>query len=462
MADQASVPNPTDIDFTNFDPEKMDIGTALQDCMLIVQIYERGAHSTFNEAAVYAPLAHNLENAQAFADHAADSMATYLRTPAVDTQVPTDSTTALQGLTFGNTSVSVSGSTFGKDLLDWAQNCIPCMARIVALMELHPHVDLLGALEADIVARLSFLNDLTGLLSNTDMYNDFCALLNALSFMCIPDLQRIIALLATLLAFQGLELDGLIGMLQALIAPLFMPILSAITSLLDQFSLLVVSPMDCILDAINEELRKGKSQVSWMGKMASEGGDAAVSNAMKTASGGLEELSKAIVDAKKKVHEKVQFYIDQMKALLGELNGGDIAYLKGTLRKLTIVRLIGFVTAVITAISKGQSLCSSGSSNPSKSELDTFFADYLNPSSPFQFSVDDNGNIHIDEVLPTTLQNQDNVAVFDGGPLLDPQVVQTIQTSLEQPIQAVITCRFSTTKDEAEQVNEWIEELNKL
>ncbi len=449
--------NFSDVDYTKIDPEKLDLGTCNQTCALICQTYERGAHNTYKESAVFATLNRLLENSNTFASSAVESLQGYIRQPAQsvsDTQsTGTDAATeaTLQGMKIGNTDVSTVGDAFGKSLMDWMKNCIPCQGRLLALLELHPHIDLLGALEADLKARLAMLMDLANLFSNIDIYADLCALLSLLNFMCIPDLQRLIAMFVALLANMAFELDGLIGILQGLIAPLFAPIMMAITSLLDQFSLTVLSPVDCIIDAIDEQLRKMDYEIAH-----------GASEAVGSLKGGMAEMKNSIIEAKNFIKQKLQFYIDQVKAMLGELGFGDVAYLKASLKKLFLIRMIGFIIAVIAAISKGQAVCSPGKT-PEASELDNFFNNFMNPNSSFNMWVDDQGNIRVDEKVP--LSNDPNMLTFEGDNLLNSELVQQIQqtaAALTQTTSAKIPCRLEVQAEDVSKVNRWVAELDSI
>lgn len=450
------------IDFRNLDPAKIDLGTCTQDCALIAQTFERGAHSTYTEPAVFATLSRILENTKSFSTAASSSLETYLRNPLQNksddpnlsgTGAPTDS--MLQGLTVGGASASTVGDAFGKQLMDWLKDCIPCSTRILSLIELHPNINLLDVLEEDILAKLKALTDIGNLLGNIDIYSDFCSLMELLNFMCIPDLQKLIALLTALLARQAFDMDGMIGLLQALIAPLFSPILMGITSLLDQFSLLVVSPVDCIMDAINEQLRKLEYELN-------------PDNPLSQLKSGLKELNDNIQEGKEYIIAKMKFYIDQINAMLSEFNVGDVAYLKKTLKKLTLVRLISFIVAVIVAISKGQSACTPGKS-PEVTELDNFFNNFLNGNSPFNLWVDPDGIIHVDEKVvdfPDVLPDGSNVFKSEGGDLIDisalraAELVKQAQVSLSSLVQEKRSCYLETTTEEADKVNQWIKELN--
>jgi hypothetical protein len=479
------------IDFTKIDPKKVSLGTDMQDCALIAKTFERGAHSTHTEAAVFATLNRSVENMKSFATAASDTVNSYLMNPediaknatkqASDLVSSANVSTGgggssgssaatdgiLQGLNMGKEEDKTSTLTdsFGETLLDFAKDCIPCGDRLMAFLELHPHVDLLGALEDNLTASLQLLSDIGGLLNNFDIYADFCALLDALKFMCIPDLQRIIALFTAMLILDIPKLDGLIGMIQVLIQPIFMPIFQAITSLLDQFSSLVVSPIDCIIDALIQQMNKinisvPKTKFTPSFKVTSQEGQDKLKEIQGEINSGLKELTLAIQEGKETIQAELDFYIEEIKALLGETTGSGGIHLRLSLRKLKLIRMVSFIIAIITAISKGHASCSNTGKTPQASEIDGFFKDFLSPNSPFDMYVDEEGQIVIEEQGDPLLAKGENVFQFKGEDFISPEVAEVTKT-LSDPIRAVIPCRFETTSEDVTKVNRWIEELSK-
>jgi hypothetical protein len=200
---------------TNSDPSKISLGTDQQDCSLIASTFERGAHSTPTEVAVFATLGRMLQNKKQISSLASQSFSSY----DVPSQVPVNGNpTDLQGLNLSNNTTVSLGNNFGSKLLDMAKNCIPCDLRLLSKFQLKPNINLLSLFESHILDSLKSLNDIISLLNNADAYIDLCSLLNMLSFMCIPDLQRMIAMLMAQFMLESMSLDGMIGILQALVA----------------------------------------------------------------------------------------------------------------------------------------------------------------------------------------------------------------------------------------------------
>ncbi|RLC08700.1 MAG: hypothetical protein DRI24_22960, partial [Deltaproteobacteria bacterium] len=375
------------------DPSKINFGTCMQDCILITQTYERAAHATASESAVFATLSRSVQNSIAFSETAQESLKTYLQVPqeasAEQAKQASDFASSvvpeppgskgesaptqhsMQSLNMGDTKSATHGESFGDQLLNWARECIPCEFRVISLAEITAHTDLLEILQADLYARLKILIDIGKLLGDFDSYGDFCDLINMLSFMCIPDLQRIIALLMSLLMLEMPELDGLIGMLQSLVMPIFSPILMTLSTLLDQFVRMVTDPMECIIDALNLQRRKLEFDAP---------GETSTEKLAHGLSDGIGALTGFLDEAKAKIEDKIQFYLGELRAMLQDLNGGDAGYLLASVRKLQIVRFTAFVAAIIRAMAQGHSAC-----NPHKTaeaqEIDNFFNSYVNPNA---------------------------------------------------------------------------------
>lgn len=463
----------TNINIDTIDPDRLGMGIGVQDCALIANVYERGAHSTPTEAAVFATFSRALQNKKQFAAAAANSLTSYLQSPAESaskslqqagslssTVVPNGTsapgTQNLQSLDLTGGKTVSFGDSFGNHLLDYAKNCIPCNLRLNAFLELHPNLDLLNSLGLHIKDSLSFINGLLDLLNNFDAFGDFCSLLNLLSFMCIPDLQRIIATLMALFLMKAPTLDGLIGLLQALIAPMFAPLLMSITALLDQFIQLVTGPLQCVLTVINTQLKSRSLEIGYYAKPGTNNDTAT------QVGGGLAVLNAQLTEAILAIKNKMAFYTSQVKALLGELGGGDTAYLQAKTQALMLVRLISFITAIIVALSKGHTACDT-SKTPEQSELDSFMQNFLSPQTPFNVWIDPDGKVHVDEKTPmdiTPLSMDGNVVQFEGAPLISQETIQAITAKLVAPIHVTVPCKLKTEVGDIDKLNQFIAELN--
>lgn len=458
------------INMNNIDPDKLSIGAPLQDCAVIANAFERGAHVTPTETAIFATISRTLQNHQQLTNTLISSMSSYLRSPTTTDQasafgaqangIAAVADSGSQSFNFGTQKVIVGGDN-GKKLLDTLRNCIPCDLRLIALLELRPNLDLLKNLDQYLKNLLSTLDLTVGLLNNTDSFGDLCSLLNSLSFMCVPDLQRIIAALMALFMLDAVQLDDLMGLLQGLIAPMFAPILFAITSLLDQFVTLVTNPLTCVFNLINSQLiSRGAGMPAY--SLGTGSPD------QQQLNGSLGQLASQLQEATYRIQGKLDFYISQVKALTSGMGGNDTAYLRSKMKLLQIVRMIAFIKAIITAIAKGHAVCSDSGKSPELSELDNFFHNFLSPNSPFDIWIDDNGQMHLDERIPNrdkTLPDGQNMIQFEGKPLIDPTLVPVVEKIVSglQSVRAVAPCKLeASSAEEVEKVNQQIRELDQL
>jgi hypothetical protein len=528
------------------DPEKIKFGTDLQDSALIAQTFERGAHYTPKEVAVFATLNRHLENYRHISKNTSNMLKSYVMVPenSVSQQMeasikasqdagaeipdagtadPKDGQAFAQSLGMDSFEQSTGDSdNFGDKFSKWLSDCIPCDLRIGSWLELNPNIDLGNILRAGLSGMLDFLNGLGNLLRNLDVFGDFCALMDLFNFTCIPDLQRILLLLATLLAFEMPKIDGLIGLVQALIAPLFSPILTAIMGLFDQFILLVANPLECIVDAINQQLEKlprsdnpffpqkevvtnpetgyrevkttpgtvsglaqtfGASDETFRSivekeekavALKEEWVDAPTQSAVESISAvsqgvgeGLSVLKGFISDTIAMLKEKLRFYLADLQSLLGDMASVDASYIAMSLRKMQIIRLISFITALITALASGNiGFCKGGGTAAEAHEIDNFYNNYLGPNNSFNVTVDEQGNLNfrekddrLVEQHKKALPNRENVFEFEGKDLASQQI-REVATVLSEPVQVTKPCRLEVTATEAETLNRYISELN--
>ena len=487
-----------EIDISKVDPDRIDLGIGQQDCLLIANTFERGAHSTPTEAAVFATLTRTIQNNKGLADTLANSLEGYLKSPDQTTtqaagyasEISQDDGTSahtehnMQAFNIGDQNSATLGQDYGEKLLSWAKDCIPCGLRLASFLEIHPNLNLLGTLEDFLKQQLSMLSDITGILNDFNTYGDFCKLLNMLSFMCIPDLQRIIALLMALFMLKVPKLDGLIGMLQGLVVPIFAPILMSISSLLDQFVLLVVSPLNCVSEALREQVKKINIESTSVSLEVNVD-----DNPFKTISGGLEQLNKQLQEGIQEISNKMNFYINQVKAMLSEMGGDDSSYLRAKLDSLQLVRMLAFVTAIISALAKGHAACSSeGDTQATSEDINSFFSNFLSPQSGFTVRMNKDGYMQIDEKADklnkiiqlskntkdstgnfindftgSLLSDTENMFQFKGKDLLDittSKRIDNMAAALSIPVHTKVPCYLETSIEDIQKVNQWITELN--
>lgn len=141
--------------------------------------------------------------------------------------------------------------------------CIPCGDRLNALGELD-----WKKIKGDIsnyfkhwkewlLAHLkNILNMVTSLFGGSK-YIDLCAFIEWLKqFVCVPDIARILSVLMALVGFINFDINIVFDLVLQLAAPLLQPILSQFVNLLQQYILLIVRPIECIIESLQSILAK--------------------------------------------------------------------------------------------------------------------------------------------------------------------------------------------------------------
>lgn len=417
-----------------------------QDCNLIVSAFERGAAHDTSEASVHAPLSRTVQNGKNFAIGTQKILSSY------KTLKPTSSDT--QGIQLDNQFITVP--TNGSILSKAVKHCIPCLLRPLSSIDLNIGKELLDALKADAKRRLNILNKISDLFSNVDTYGDYCQMVSFLNFMCVPDLQRMVAILASLLTGLASDLVNLNGLLQALIAPFFTPVLLSIQTLLNQFVQLVLSPLNCIITSIQENIRKLN--------IASITGDQTLTNTSKALTAvqqkssleanqiqgrvrsGLVELGNMLDEGNQFLRKKLNFYFNQLDKILKSSGVNGVNMLASSNKKLVIIRLINLIRAVIKVHNQGTNLCAG--MQPAPTELDNFFSTFISPTSPFNISVDPDGSLRLEEKPSKNVKPAISVVAQKLIPF--------------SPVSKVFRCQFATTPEDVDKVNNWIAQLNSV
>jgi hypothetical protein len=144
--------------------------------------------------------------------------------------------------------------------------CIPCgfrldhMGNLIAEAFVSPLGGLSEYLKLWEQAFTQFLNQifqLLNLFNGLDQFVDLCALIKFLNdFVCIPDLQRILSALMALMNRTSFEFGGIMGLILQLVGPLLSPFLSNILAELQNYLLMIIRPLECIIDSIQAILAK--------------------------------------------------------------------------------------------------------------------------------------------------------------------------------------------------------------
>lgn len=421
---------------------------ALQDCNLIAEAFERGAAHDSSEASVYAPLSRNVQNNRTFATGAQQILSSF------SPQIISNQPEAFQGIKLENQFIPIPGASAGTILSRAIKNCIPCKFRLLSAIDLNIGNNLLESLKADVKRRLGILNKISDLFSNVDIYGDYCNMISFLNFMCVPDLQRMIAILASLLTDFARSLIQLNGLLQALITPFFTPVLLSMQVLMNQFVQLVLSPINCIMTSIQENIRKinigaGDNTLTGVSRnieVAKQKSRLEANKIQGHVRSGLVELGNMLEQGNNLIRSKLDFYFKQLDKLLSSTGINHLNSVGVANNKLVVVRLIALIKAIIKVNNQGTKLCQEGQ-KPGPTELDNFFNTFIGPQSPFDISVDPDGNLRIEEkpkdkVNPTTIEVSGKKLLFFA------------------PVSKTFGCGLATSQDDIDKVNKWISELN--
>lgn len=272
--------------------------TEFTDCMNVIKKFEKAAAYAVTEESVFAQMAPILQNARVQSKAVSEQMSQTLslsNPQSTSNALSADSNIQAQSPNAtGLSSSNIVGSEVpGADLrnLDKADEndegwsgignaffpgadgdplagffdskCIPCGFRINMLGELvfDSFVDLskstfsnyLEMIETWLGNILKQIRSLQNLFSGFDRFVDLCALLDFLNdFVCLPDLQRILSVLMALMSRTSFEFGGLLDFILQLVAPLLMPFLSGLLNMLQQYILMVVRPIECIIDSLQQ------------------------------------------------------------------------------------------------------------------------------------------------------------------------------------------------------------------
>jgi len=145
---------------------------------------------------------------------------------------------------------------FGKMITE----CIPCFNRPLDLNGLVPDGDLLEVHALNLKIRSDLLEEIKDLFGNpSGMSLDICELLKLFSSLCPSDLVGIIAVLSQYLAKMNLDIRFNIDFIANLIGPILSPFLDGLAQWLDKWIQLILEPMLCIVDHMNETIALGQS-----------------------------------------------------------------------------------------------------------------------------------------------------------------------------------------------------------
>lgn len=242
--------------------------TQLQDSQIIAKTFEKGCNHSLTEESVYAMMTPQLTTMRstsvAVSRIASDNLTKSTLNVRTGEENPTVSVGNVNTDNKSDNFFSDVGNNFvpGGDSLGGIFNseCIPCGLRINFTEELNAKfaVDTFwDRLEGMLAQMINQIQQLINMFKNLDKYIDLCAFLKFLKdFVCIPDLQKILGLLAAFMMRLALDLDLSFDLVLSLIAPLFMPFFSGLVEQLNKYLLMIIRPINCIIDSIQNILGK--------------------------------------------------------------------------------------------------------------------------------------------------------------------------------------------------------------
>lgn len=167
----------------------------------------------------------------------------------------------------GDQKVKINGTLGGlmnsKDFGEAASlllnDCLPCQPRADGIA-FKPDLNFLDALMKPLLELIDTITSLVLTLVDTGPFKgQFCVTLNALNFVCLPDLSAINLALVKNLKLSVADLPKLtLPGLSDIALFIVMPFLTALVNLVQQWINVVMKPLQCAIQAINKQIAKFK------------------------------------------------------------------------------------------------------------------------------------------------------------------------------------------------------------
>lgn len=165
-----------------------------------------------------------------------------------------------QNLKINGTIGAIANSkNFGELASVLLNDCLPCQPRADGI-QFKPDLNFLDKLIGPLTQLIDTIQSLALTLTDTGPFKgQFCATLNALNFVCLPDLQAINLSLVKNLKMQlgslpSLKLPGLSDLALFVV----LPFLTALVNLVQQWINVVVKPLKCAIASIQKQISKLK------------------------------------------------------------------------------------------------------------------------------------------------------------------------------------------------------------
>jgi len=427
-------------------------GYALSDFNTIIDAYAYpGAGADLASDYIYPGIMDDLKNASGWAsierslqehlDNAKSNVEEFY----TYTDKQREATGEVAGLEFQNTWTRIGASdNAGEVMKAVVADCVPCKERVIALLSLNPAQELWDRLDQMYAMEVSFLNELFDLLlGNKSMmvFADFCQLIDFLNFMCVPDLYRMVLVLAALIQKYTIDLAAVHMGLVDILGKLFGTSLTPLLSLLDKYIQLIVGPIDCVIDEINHNLQKldiMKAAEVINNERAKDHMPQIDDDLKDTIRSPLIMLRKNLKDARDAVDKKFDEWNREVKEFLGAKDEADKQLFSYTFKIEQITRLVALIQAMIIAATHGV-VCQK------EDEIESFLNTYLKPLTDINMIVKD-GIVQISPKLPEGMGEV--LADIGAGPKDLPKVA-----SVEIPLR---TCFTKTSSSELKKIRKYL------
>lgn len=485
------------------------MSASIQDCAIIAAAFEKGAHFSNNEQAVFAPLTRGIQSTKSFARVSQKTLGVWqgggtrregsrpgagdLETISFDSPLPSTGTPE-EGASRLLNAVGITSPEGQARAEAMARDCFPCIGRIENLLSWGPTKSLIDIFLLDIQNRLRYLGSLDELITQGLKlpYGGLCDLLALLSRMCPLDLQKILFLLSALNVDFSINLEGLMPMLRGLLAPLVAPPLANLNGIVDQLASLVFAVMDCFIELLtimindlNAIQAAGRTVARGAGQIGNEvvtiagaRGPPEPSSVLRRgiirstaeesvsiprgeefgATSALVELRNQLKKSKQSLEEKALQIKKWFAGLIGAWRGMDDKYMGFALDRLINIRLIGIIIALIKFRGKYDELCPEGR-DPNNQELNLWSEVFF--KGPVKMIFTEDGDIKLEEKFdytPTSLA--EDIGEFRRERVLGLPQEDQVAMTLVSPAVLKIPCRLRTSQSDVSRVNLWMSQLN--
>lgn len=217
------------------------------DCQTVCKTFEKGANSCMTEGSVYAVMTPTVSSSKLLAS----------------TTKNTIKKNKIESSSLPNSATKTSETTKLGGVLN--SKCIPCSLRVNfkeqlslnQLFSMSSEDPLTQALIKNFEQTIGNFKQIIDMLTNKNKYVDLCSFLKFVNdFLCVPDIQRILAALSALLMKMALEINAFFDIILQLVGPMLLPFFMVLLDTINKFIQLAIAPLECIVNAITNMMNK--------------------------------------------------------------------------------------------------------------------------------------------------------------------------------------------------------------